>query len=694
MKIKYFGPEEKPYAEFFYDDEALQLRSMFGVMLGNNGAVEGDIRKQGMMILCADEKRYEGNALTPARENFEDSHVDAGWKTIDGKLKIKSRWQFDEPTGIISRKDTLVNVSQQAVILRRYLYRFALSPGRYEAYYQESRWLNENQGHWTPIVSGDIVLKNQWGRTSEGGTPYACIRECGAANGIGFHIIPCGNWMIKISCRPNASALPFVVIELGLSDEDLNYPVKPGESVEMPEILCHELPEGEPRLAAPLLHQYINSRLPADIKPYMPVTYNPWFHKYANLETADLRKKLSLGKELGCEVFVIDAGWFGKGQGWAVRGDWREKTDGAFFGKMRDYADEVRSAGMGFGLWMEPETFVDQAPIRSEKPQWFTGTRMNLQIRDAYDYLFAEVSRLIDTYHLAYMKLDMNEGLGYDEFGGELHVYAGCWNRLIDELRLKYPQVFFENCSSGGMRLDLNTMMRFDGHFLTDTVNPMDVIRISQGAALRLPLSRMIHWVVIKVLGKNFIQDYSELRDNSVLTPQGATWNTAERVSLDFALAVGCMGMLGFSGDLSGLSEESKARLKWFVDFYKAHRRFITSSVTHLVTPLGSIEDRGGWIVFQFHNSENSIVFVYHKTNDGQSVKNFKLKGLKSSATYEVSKESFEPELRIKYTASGRKLMNSGLKCEMSASILGTYDSAIFSVKETDIKATSNKIKD
>ncbi len=685
MKTKYFGPEEKPYAEFCHDDETLQLRSMFGVMLGNNGAVDGDVRKQGMMLLCADEKRYEGNALTLVGKEFDDSHVDTVWKTIDGKLEIRSRCQFDEATGIISRKDTLVNISQQAVILRRYLYRFVLSPGRYEAYYQESRWLNENQGHWSPIVSGDIVLKNQWGRTSEGGTPYTCVREIGVTNGIALHIIPCGNWMIKISCRPNSSALPFVVVELGLSDEDLYYPVKPGESVEMPEILCQELPEGEPRLAAPLLHQYVNSRLPADMKPYMPVIYNSWLHKYANLAVDDLRKQLSAVKELGCEVFVIDAGWFGKGEGWATRGDWREKTDGSFFGKMGDFADEVRSEGLGFGLWMEPETFVAQAPIKSEKPQWFTGTRMNLQIREAYDYLFAEISRLIDTYRLAYMKMDMNEGSGYDEFGGELHTYTGCWNSLIDELRLKYPQVFFENCSSGGMRLDLNTMMRFDGHFPTDTASPMEILRISQGVALRLPLGRMIHWVVIKALEKNFIPDWGNIRDNSVLTPQGATWNTAERVSLDFALAVGCMGMLGFSGDLVGLSEKSNARAKWFVDFHKTHRRFITSSVTHLITPFGSIEDRGGWIVFQFHNSENSIVFVYHRANDGQSVKNFKLKGLKPSATYEVSRESFEPELRIKHATSGQILMDAGLKCEMPSSVLGTYDSAIFLVKEAGI---------
>jgi hypothetical protein len=50
-----------------------------------------------------------------------------------------------------------------------------------------------------------------------------------------------------------------------------------------------------------------------------------------------------------------------------------------------------------------------------------------------------------------------------------------------------------------------------------------------------------------------------------------------------------------------------------------------------------------------------------------------------------VSRESFEPELRIKYTASGQILMDAGLKCEMPSSVLGTYDSAIFLVKEAGI---------
>ena len=130
--------------------------------------------------------------------------------------------------------------------------------------------------------------------------------------------------------------------------------------------MIQSLPGGEPAAAAPRLHRWLQKRLFASQRPEMPVVYNTWFDQFEVLDVPRLRQQLQAAKEVGCEVFVIDAGWYGPqaGDWFAQAGDWREKTDGAFRGAMAAFADEVRAAGLGFGLWMEPERFGPDVPIR------------------------------------------------------------------------------------------------------------------------------------------------------------------------------------------------------------------------------------------------------------------------------------------------------------------------------------------
>ena len=87
------------------------------------------------------------------------------------------------------------------------------------------------------------------------------------------------------------------------------------------------------------------------------------------------------------------------------------------------FADEVRSAGLGFGLWMEPERFGPGVPIRKEHPEWFfpreaTFARIDLTRPDAREYLKREICRLVETYQLAWMKIDFKFELGRDAVGG------------------------------------------------------------------------------------------------------------------------------------------------------------------------------------------------------------------------------------------------------------------------------------
>ena len=77
----------------------------------------------------------------------------------------------------------------------------------------------------------------------------------------------------------------------------------------------------------------------------------------------------------------------------------------------------------------------------------------------------------------------------------------------------------------------------------------MDVLRISQGGLLRMPPGRILRWVVPMAYPRTPLLGYpTETRH--ILTPCGATWNTAETAELDFLTIAAMYGILGFSGDL------------------------------------------------------------------------------------------------------------------------------------------------
>ena len=618
-------------------------------------------------VIQADGRRYDGDAFTLEAAQETGRAIEASWRVGDCGLKLASVWRACPETGVVSRRDTLTNAGKAPVVVSRCLARMAFPPGRYECYAQTSRWCRENQGSWQPLHAG-IVLGHVPGRTTEGNTPYLVLRSLDTGQGVVCHLLPCGNWTIRVRPVPVGGDLPLAVVELGLADEGLHRVLAPGESLALPEVLFQPLPEGEPHLAAPTLHRYLIEDRFAGAKPEAPVVYNTWFDQFEILDVPRLRKQLAAAKETGCEVFVIDAGWYGAGDAnWAAQtGNWREKTKAAFHGRMREFADEVRSAGLGFGLWMEPERFGPEAPIRTEHPEWFVpvggAARINLTDPAAYAWLRAEIGRLVETYGLAWMKIDFNFSLDADASGAELYDYYVAWRRMLDEIRAAYPRTFFEGCASGALRADLAMLSCVDGHFLSDSVNPTDMLRISQGAYLRLPPGRLTRWAVLRAAGR-VLPRYGRRVPESppvLLTPRGALWEPAETVDLDFALLAALPGMFGLSGDLAGLSPEHRERIAEAVTFYKKWRRFITGSTAHLLTPPRPISDREGWIAFQFQppGDDASLVFVYRLGWAGAPPP-LRLRGLDPARRYGIACGFAETETDIHLT--GKTLMHDGL---------------------------------
>jgi len=650
-----------------YGEQHCRLTRLCGIPVGQEGEDAGPSRAQGVAILSIDGHRYEGGDLQLESTEETGDGVCCRWRVGATALRLTTRWQVCRETGIVSRRDTLTNAGDAAVTVARCLARVAFPPGRYACYTQASRWCHENQGTWQPLHTG-ILLRHAWGRTTEGSTPYLAVRAIGTEAGVAFHVLPSGNWTIKVTPVTAGGDLPFAVVELGLADENLHHVLRPGETLTLPEILLQPLPLGDPHLAAPALHRYLLAHHFANAKPEAPVVYNTWFDEFELLDVPRLRRQLEAAQSVGCEVFVIDAGWYGAGgpNWWAQTGDWREKTEAAFRGQMRAFADEVRAAGLGFGLWMEPERFGAEAPIRTAHPEWFVpvgeAARLNLTQPAACAYLRGEIGRLVETYGLAWMKLDFNFALDADDAGEELGGYTAAWYRLLDEIRAAYPATFFEGCSSGAMRGDLAILSHVDGHFLSDSVNPIDMLRISQGAWLRLPPGRITRWAVVRSAGQAVPRYGSSVADSpaTVLTPCGALWEPAESVDLSFALLTALPGLFGVSGDLASLSAADRAIMRQGIAYYKAWRRLLTKAVAYLLTAPELLTVREGWIGVQLQapDDDTSLVLVYRLGACGAPPP-MRLHGLQPEAHYRITRGFAGQEMG--QTIAGQLLMTQGL---------------------------------
>ena len=626
----------------------------------------------GPVAVVANGRMIQGGAIRFRKSVATgDNTLELTYEAGDG-LEIVTAYRHDAANGVVRRADRLRNAGSAPVRVRRFHSRLALPPDVYDVYFQSGRWACENQGRWVPLHAGSIVLGCEEGRTTQGNPPYACIRPAGAASGLVVHLVPCGNWTIKISARPGGHGNAFCVLETGMAEDLFEITLQPDEIFEAPALLLQELTGGRPSFCTAALHRHVNATLFGGLKSAAPVIYNTWLDMFDHLDEKKLRERLPLLKRLGVDVMEVDAGWYGRGginQWHSWVGDWRENPERSFFGKMKEFVKEVKAAGLEFGLFMEPETVGASVPLRTERPEWFIGggARLDLDNPEAYAYIKGEISRLVETYDLRWIRLDLNSRLGYDESGRELNSYYRALGRMYREIHAQYPLLFMEQCASGGMRYDLESLQWGDGYYLSDSQNPVDMVRNTEGSYLRLPPGRSSRMLVLRTIGTSF-PGHPVAPDNmpeTLVTTPAVGWQPAqhpESYDLDFVAVVTMLGVMGISGDPSSFSPEKQERLRQHIAFYKQWQPFILTSYGHLLTEPKPVTDRTGYSAFQLCNERDgrSLVYVF-RLQDVCAQRRLRLRGLERDRAYRISvypAESPAPVDRMK----GGALMDVGLE--------------------------------
>ena len=229
------------------------------------------------------------------------------------------------------------------------------------------------------------------------------------------------------------------------------------------------------------------------VDTYLPTIFNEYMHLSWDSPTAENTFQLApIVAKTGVEYYVIDCGWHNEEPGniiYPFVGQWKE-SKARFPEGVRKTTDYIRSLGMKAGLWIEPEIigcqcqemldyYDDDCFLQRNGKRLCTMGRhfLDFRAKKVVDYLTETIRRMVEDYGADYIKLDYNQdcGTGTDYLafsaGEGLEQSTRAYLQWVDNIRERFPNVLFETCSSGGMRMDYETLSQFSIISTSDQVD-------------------------------------------------------------------------------------------------------------------------------------------------------------------------------------------------------------------------------
>ena len=308
-------------------------------------------------------------------------------------------------------------------------------------------------------------------------------------------------------------------------------------------------------------------------------------------------KLLRLGKaakQLGCELFVLDDGRFGKRDSdTSSLGDYSVNPKKLPNG-LKGLGEKLNAIGLQFGLWFEPESVSPDSDLYRKHPDWALHDSLgredllgrhqlllDLTKPDVRDYIVESVGKVLDSAPISYVKWDMNRhscALGAKQHEFVLGLYDVL--RRIFEPR---PEILLESCSSGGNRFDCGMLFFSPQIWCSDNTDPVERLRIQQSLSYLYPPSCFGTHVSASPHAQ---------------TLRATPLSTRGNISM--------FGCLGYELDLTELLPVELTEIRAQIEFYKAHRRTLQyGRFTRDKT------DSGGTI-WQAQTEEETVAGVFH----------------------------------------------------------------------------------
>ena len=516
------------------------------------------------------------------------------------------------PTAL-TRRAVLENTGDAPIRLHK-LMSFSMDiPGTYNVTTFNGGWAAEMNKCVTPASRSRIVNESLTGASSNMHNPGFLLSEPDAGEDLGrvygFNLIYSGNHYA--SAQLSHQGLTRVM--QGINPANFCAELAPGEKFETPEaVLCHS-DEGFGGLSAKM-HRFVLDHVVPEYWAYRerPILYNSWegcMFDFNQKRLLDLAKQ---AKDMGCELFVLDDGWFGaRNNDKAGLGDYNVNLKKLPKG-IAGLSAAVQRLGMQFGLWFEPESVNEDSDLYRAHPDWaltdshptITGRHqllLDLTKPEVRDYIVENVTRILDTCGISYVKWDMNRHSV--AVGKKAHEYILGLYDVRGRIFRPRPYILLESCSSGGNRFDLGMLCFGPQVWSSDNTDPISRLEIQESLSYLYPQSCFGAHVSAS--------PHAQTLRATPLTTRGN---------------VSFFGCLGYELDLKHLASIEVQEIKAQIEFYKQYRKLFQFGTFRRM--------KNGW---QVSLDGVTAAGVFHKLmNPAPGYEQLRIKGLEKGKRYHL----------------------------------------------------------
>ena len=626
-------------------------------LLQKNGSRLSDFVYQGYEVEEGKPK-LEGLPATYVDNNDESKTLKVYILDSVTNVQVELLYTIYRDYPVITRSARVMNKGKDIQIIENISsLSLDLPDANYEWQQLSGAWGRERTVKSRTLQQGIQSIESTRGISSHQHNPFVTLKRKNTdenqGEAIGAALVYSGNFLIQAE----VDTWDVTRLQVGINPFGFNWKLNPGEIFTAPEAILVYSSKGLNAMSQ-TFHQLFRKRLARGKwrEKDRPVLINNWEATYFDFDEEKLVNIAKKAFDVGIELFVLDDGWFGERENdCAGLGDWHVNPKRLPRG-IGSLSEKIRSFGMKFGLWFEPEMVNKDSDLYRTHPNWIISTPnrkpnhgrnqyvLNFGLDEVVENIFDQMCKIIDESNLDYIKWDMNRPLTdvfdshllADQQGEVFHRYVLGVYRLYEKLITKYPNILFESCSSGGGRFDPGMLYYAPQAWASDDSDAIERLKIQYGTSMLYPISSIGAHVSI-------VPNHQTNR----ITPIKTRGNVA------------FFGAFGYELDLNELSEGDVRIVKEQIAFYKKYRTIIHNGTFYrLLSPFDD-DNQTAWMVVS-HDKKTAIVAHYKTLNEVNApYRRLKLRGLDNDGLYNVGQNSLR---------SGMELMKAGLVCSDASS--------------------------
>lgn len=627
----------------------------------------GDYRVTGAAAVhqdgsCALDLRYKSYRISKGKYSIkglpavyadvsESETLEIVLKDKYSDIEVTLRYGVLPKLDIITRCASVANNTNEPVILTKAASLCLDIPhGEWEWVHFHGRHAMERLTERMPLCHGIQESSSTRGTSSHHQNPTVllCSPDCTETSGscIGAALMYSGSFQTKIQL----DQMEQVRLVMGINPELFRWELKPSEVFDTPEVIMSYSSNGMEKLSHNF-HKVIREHVCRGKYKLAerPVLINNWEATYFDFNEEKILKIAEQAASLGVDMLVLDDGWFGKrDDDCSGLGDWfvsEEKLNGGL-GKL---AEKIKSLGMKFGLWFEPEMVSEDSDLYRSHPDWAIKIPSRDPVRSRYqlvldminpevrDYLFGAISDILKNADISYIKWDMNRSicdwytpcLSAENQGEMPHRYVLGLYELLERLTTAFPDVLFEGCSGGGGRFDAGMLYYCPQIWCSDDTDAFERTKIQYGTSFFYPVSAIGSHV-------SAVPNHQTGR----ITP------------IETRAVTAMAGSFGYELDLNTLSHDEKQEVKEQIVRFKKDGPLIHNGLYYRLSD--SLNDKYAMWGFVSEDKKEVLVHgVIFRTEPNRTQYLVKLRGLLPDTNYRLAENG--------EMYKGSALMNGGI---------------------------------